>query len=179
MSMMFERGPMELSATTYAELRALAGRYLAGRSGHTLQPTALVNEAYLKLNRRDADAFQSREHFLAVAARTMRHILVDYARAKAADKRDGGVRTTLSHVAVEGPEADLDLVALDDALTALAELNARHARVVELRFFAGMTAEEIARVLEVSVATVERDWKKARAWLVVRLGENEGARAQK
>ena len=179
MSMMFERGPMELSATTYAELRALAGRYLAGRSGHTLQPTALVNEAYLKLHRRDADAFESREHFMAVAARTMRHLLVDHARAKAADKRDGGVRTTLSNVAVDWGDVNVDLVALDDALTALSELNARHARVVELKFFAGMTAEEIALVLEVSVATVERDWKKARAWLVVRLRENEEAPSKK
>lgn len=167
---------MKLSATMYAEMRALAGRYLAGRSGHTLQPTALVNEAYLKLNKRDADTFRSREHFMAVAARTMRHILVDHARSKATRKRAGGaVRTTVSGVAVEGPGSDIDLLALDAALTTLSELNARHAQVVELKFFAGMNTAEIAKVLEVSAATVERDWKKARAWLVVRLREDEEA----
>jgi len=157
----------------YAEMRALAGRYLAGRFGHTLQPTALVNEAYIKLNRRETGAFESREHFLAVAARAMRQILVDHARRKAADKRNSGsVRTTLSGVAIEGANDDLDVLVLDDALRTLAALNERHARVVELKFFAGMTTAEIGHVLDVSPATVERDWKKARAWLVVRLGED-------
>lgn len=156
----------------YAEMRALAGRYLAGQSGHTLQPTALVNEAYLKLNRRETSAFESRDHFLAVTARAMRQILVDHARRKVADKRNGGsVRTTLSGVAVESTDKNLDVLVLDDALRNLASLNERHARVVELKFFAGMTTSEIGRVLDVSPATVERDWKKARAWLIVRLSE--------
>jgi RNA polymerase sigma-70 factor (ECF subfamily) len=161
---------LELSETMYAHMRAIAGRYLQGRPGHTLQPTALVNEAYLKLDKSDTDAFESREHFMAVAARAMRQILVDHARRKAADRRGGGaVRTTLSNVAIDDYEAVLDVLTLDDALTTLAGLNARHARVVELKFFAGMTTTEIARVLDVSVATVERDWMKARAWLLVRL----------
>lgn len=154
----------------YAHMRAIAGRYLQGRPGHTLQPTALVNEAYLKLDKRQTDAFESREHFMAVAARVMRDILVDHARRKSADKRGGGAeRTTLSNLALDDRDAVLDVLALDDALTALAELHKRHAQVVELKFFAGMTTEEIARALDIAVATVERDWKKARAWLLVRL----------
>ncbi|MEM1413380.1 MAG: ECF-type sigma factor [Myxococcota bacterium] len=165
--------PRELSDTTYAHLRAIAGRYLKGRPGHTLQPTALVNEAYLKLEKREAGGFESREHFMAVAARVMRHILVDHARRKNADKRGGGrERTTLSRLAIDERERTLDVLDLDEALTALADLDARHAQVVELKVFAGMTSPEMARVLGVSVATVERDWVKARAWLRVRMGES-------
>ncbi len=154
----------------YAHLRAIAGRYLQGRHGHTLQPTALVNEAYLKLDRHATGAFESREHFMALAARVMRHILVDHARRKMADKRGGGrERTTLSHVVVDDHDKALDVLALDAALTELARLDARHARVVELKVFAGMTTAETARAMDLSVATVERDWVKARAWLRVQL----------
>lgn len=163
---------MELSETIYAHLRALAGRYLQERPGHTLQPTALVNEAYLRLDDATLAALESRDHFMAVAARVMRHVLVDHARAKGAAKRGGGaVRTTLSNLAVDGQDGALDVLALDDALTALAQRDARHAQVVELKFFVGMTSPEIARALDVSVATVERDWKKARAWLLLRMRE--------
>lgn len=166
-------GRLEISPTLYAQMRSLARRYLQGRSGHTLQPTALVNEAYLKLKKGDATNFESREHFMAVAARVMRHVLVDHARRKAADKREGNaVRTTLSKVAVDDREQVLDVLALDDALKTLAGLNPRHAQVVELKFFAGMTTAEMARALAVSVATVERDWQKARAWLILRLGDS-------
>jgi RNA polymerase sigma factor (TIGR02999 family) len=164
---------LDLSDTMYAHLRAIAGRYLQRQPGHTLQPTALVNEAYLKLGKRDSGSFESREHFMASAARTMRSILVDHARSKASDKRGGGaVRTTLSEVAGEDHDRVLDVIALDQALTALAALHPRHARVVELKCFAGMTIPEIARALDVSVATVERDWMKARAWLVLRMAES-------
>lgn len=154
----------------YRHLRAIAGRYLQGRQGHTLQPTALVNEAYLKLDKKDSDAFESREHFMAVASQIMRDILVDHARAKGADKRGGGAQqVSLSGVSVDDREEIVDVLALDRALTQLAELNPRHARVVELRFFGGLTSEEVASVLDVSLATVERDWTKARAWLLVQL----------
>jgi RNA polymerase sigma-70 factor (ECF subfamily) len=164
---------MELSETMYAHLRAIAGRYLTDRAGHTLQPTALVNEAYLKLDKRETGSFESREHFMALAARIMRHILVDHARRKAADKRGGGLaRTTLSNVALGTRDRAVDVLALDDALTTLAELNERHARVVELKVFAGMTTAEMARVLDIASATVERDWIKARAWLRVRMRDD-------
>ncbi len=161
---------MDVSETMYQHLRAIAGRYLQDRPGHTLQPTALVNEAYLKLGRRDAEAFESREHFLAVAARAMRGILVDHVRRRTADKRGGGAgHVTLSGVAVDDKTEIVDVLALDSALQALADLNERHARVVELRFFGGLTTDEIARALGISAATVERDWVKARAWLLVQL----------
>lgn len=161
---------VDLSDSMYVHLRAVAGRYLQGRSGHTLQPTALVNEAYLKLDGRDSAGFENREHFLALASRIMRDILVDHARSKAAAKRGGGaIHVTVSNVAMGSQEEIVDLLALDTALERLAELNERHARVVELRFFGGLTAEETARVLDVSLATIERDWTKARAWLLVQL----------
>ncbi|MBL8863789.1 MAG: sigma-70 family RNA polymerase sigma factor [Planctomycetes bacterium] len=155
----------------YGELRALAGAYGRGqRPGHTLQPTALVHEAFVKLVEADAREFTDRAHFLAVAATAMRHILSDHARARRADKRGGGLeRVTLVEGALAGEARDLDLVALDDALQELSELDARKHRVVELRFFGGLTAEEAARVLDVSLSTVESDWRAARAWLHVRL----------
>ena len=161
---------MDVSESTYRHLRAIAGRYLRNRPGHTLQPTALVNEAYLKLDRKESAAFKDKEHFMAVAARAMRDILVDHARRKAADKRGGGAaHVTLSGVANDDQQEVVDVIALDAALSELAELNARHAQVVELRFFGGMNADEVAKALEISVATVERDWVKARAWLLVKL----------
>lgn len=156
----------------YAQLRAIAGRYLQGQRDHTLQPTALVNEAYLKLDGRDTASFENREHFMAVAARAMRQILVDHARRKTAEKRGGGaIRTTLSKLSVDDQDKAMDVLAIDEALTRLSELNPRHAQVVELKFFGGMTTPELARALDVSVATVERDWMKARAWLLVQMGD--------
>jgi RNA polymerase sigma-70 factor (ECF subfamily) len=151
----------------YAELRRTAARYLRReRSGHTLQPTALVHEAYVRLiDQRDVQ-WQNRAHFLGFAAQVMRHILVDHARAHSAGKRGGGAaRVTLSEALVVPEERDVDLVALDDALTALAALNAQQARAVELRYFGGLSIEEAAEVLGVSTATVRRDWTVARAWL--------------
>ena len=154
----------------YRHLRAIAGRYLHGRAGHTLQPTALVNEAFIKLDKKDSALFESREHFMAIAARAMRDILVDHARGKATDKRGGGApHVTLSGVAIDQREQIIDVLALDAALRKLAELNVRHARVVELRFFGGLNSEDVARVLDISIATVERDWRQARAWLLVQL----------
>lgn len=162
---------VELSPSVYGHLRAIAGSYFRGRSaGDTLQPTALVNEAFMKLAASEAADFESREHFVAVAARAMRQILVDHARRRNADKRGGNQRpVTLTDVAVGDAERALDLVALDDALSQLATLNARHARVVELRFFGGLSVPEVAQALGISVATVEREWKQARAWLLVQL----------
>jgi RNA polymerase sigma factor (TIGR02999 family) len=152
----------------YHELERVAHRQLAKEQpGHTLDTGALVHEAYLKVSELHSIEWQSREHFLAMSARLMRRILVDYAAARQAQKRGGGaVRITLD--ANLGAAADAqseDLLALDDALRRLALLDERQARVVECRFFAGMSVEETATVLELSPATVKRDWVAARAWL--------------
>lgn len=137
------------------------------RAGNTLQATALVNEAYLRLiNARDV-AWQDRAHFLAVAARVMRRILVDHARARHYQKRGGGaVRVTLDEALVVTSEPDQDLVALDEALTALGAVDARKSQVVELRFFGGLTIDETAAAMQVSRDTVKRDWKMAKLWLL-------------
>jgi RNA polymerase sigma factor (TIGR02999 family) len=156
-----------LMQAIYAELRTLAAGYLRReRAGHTLQPTALVNEAYLRLvDQRNAD-YQSRGHFLAVAAMVMRRILVNHAQAKAAAKRGGGAaRVPLADDVAVSPGTDLDVLALDEALKSLARLDERKARVVEQRFFAGMEMSQIAENLGVSLATVKRDWEFARTWL--------------
>jgi RNA polymerase sigma factor (TIGR02999 family) len=151
----------------YDELHQLASRYLREeRSDHTLQPTALVHEAYLRLiNQRSVD-WRNRAQFLGVAANMMRRILVNHARDRSAAKRDGS-RERISLSLVEAPSGgpDLDLVALDDALERLTALDARKARVVELRFFGGLTMDEVAEALGISLATVEREWSFARAWL--------------
>jgi RNA polymerase sigma factor (TIGR02999 family) len=151
----------------HEELRRIARRCLDGeRRGHSLQATDLVNEAYLRLVNVSRVRWQDRNHFLAMAARLMRRVLVDLARARLADKRGGGaIRITLdsSIVAVGGPGDDL--VALDEALTALAAIDPRKAQVVELRFFGGLGVEATAQVLHVSTKTVKRDWDFARAWL--------------
>ncbi len=154
-----------LSSLLYDELRALAERYMRReRSNHTLQPTALVHEAYLRLIGTGI-AFQNRAHFLALAARTMRRVLLDHARRRAATKRGGGVeRVTLADVAAADSRT-LDLIAVDAALERLAQIEPRQAQVVELRFFGGLEIEEAAEVLGVSKATVKRDWRFARAWL--------------
>ena len=137
------------------------------RAGHSLQATALVNEAYLRLINAKDVAWHDRAHFLAVAARVMRRILVDHARARHYQKRGGdAVRVTLDEALVVASEPDQDFVALDDALTALAAVDARKSQVVEMRFFGGLTIEETAEALQVSRDTVMRDWKMAKLWLL-------------
>jgi RNA polymerase sigma-70 factor (ECF subfamily) len=150
------------------ELRRLARHYMRGeRAGQTLQPTALVNEAYLRLVDIAHVRWQNRAHFLAVAARTMRRVLVDMARAKGYQKRGGRVPLVpLDEVDVAAARPDADVVALHDALEALAALDARKAHVVELRYFGGLTVEETAEVVGVAPETVMRDWKFAKAWLL-------------
>jgi RNA polymerase sigma-70 factor, ECF subfamily len=152
----------------YAELRRLAAYYLRGeRSNHTLQPTALVHEAYLRLTGMHTVDWQSRSHFFATAATVMRRILVDHARAKRAEKREGFREAiSLDDALVFSPGRSADLVALDEALDRFAKLDARGSRVVELRFFGGLSEEETAQVLSVSVRTVKRDWRAAKAWLL-------------
>lgn len=158
----------DLIAAIYTELHRLARIYLRReRSHHTLQTTALVNEAYLRLVRQDRVEWQSREHFLGIAAQAMRRILVDYARSRQYGKRGGPHRqlVPLEDAAVFAPERSPAILALDEALDRLAAFDERKARVVELRYFGGLTVEEAARLLEVSPATVMRDWSLAKAWL--------------
>ena len=154
------------------ELHRLAHRYMAReRAGHnTLQTTALVNEAYLRLIDADQVHWQDRAHFFAIAAKLMRRILVDFARTRGYQKRGGNVRkVTLDEALVVSPEPDEELVRLDDALNALAEFDARKARVVELRYFGGLSVEETAEVLKVASITVMRDWNMAKLWLLKEL----------
>ncbi len=152
----------------YEELRAVAARCLKSeRRGHTLQPTALIHEAYLKLvNQKDAD-YRSRGHFMAVAAMVMRRILVNHAEKRAAAKRGGGAaRVPLSDGVGATDEEELNLVALDEAMDKLARLDSRKAAIVEQRFFAGMEMSQIAENLGVSLSTVKRDWEYSRTWLM-------------
>jgi len=157
----------ELMPLVYNELRSLAKRYLRNeRPGHTLQPTALVNEVYLRLVDQRTASFGNRAHFFGMAAKLMRNILVDHARKRRAAKRGGEpIRLSISSADRIGRKPDLDLVALDDALKRLAALNPQHSETVEMRFFGGLTIEETAEAMGVSHATVERDWSFARAWL--------------
>ena len=150
------------------ELHQIARRCMAGeRPGHSLQATALVNEAYLRLVNANDVAWRDRAHFLAVAARVMRRILVDHARSRQYQKRGGAAaRVTFDEALVVANEPDQDFVALDDALTALAAVDARKSQVVELRFFGGLTLEETAEALQVSRDTVKRDWRMAKLWLL-------------
>ena len=166
----------ELMPLVYDELRRLAHRYMKReRPGHTLQTTALANEAYLRLVDANHLEWQDRAHFFAVAAQIMRHLLVDRARARRYAKRGGGAhRVTLDETAVISRENAPDLLALDEALTRLWALDQRKSRVVELRYFGGLSAEEAANVLEVSVVTVKRDWLKAKAWLYRELNSEIG-----
>ncbi len=162
-----------LISLVYDELRRLAGIQMRGeRSNHTLQPTALLNEAYARLMEAPEHriAWQSRAHFFAVAAQVMRHILIDYARAKRATKR-GGVQQqiTLTDSIKVNEGRSLDMLVLNDALERLEKLDARQSRVVELHFFGGLTFEEIADVLGMAVRTVKRDWSMARSWLHIQL----------
>jgi RNA polymerase sigma factor (TIGR02999 family) len=151
----------------YGELRRIAARYLRReRTGHSLQATALVHDAYLRLLKDEDLSFQNRAHFLGIAARSMRQILVEHARARDAAKRGGERRrVTLDESVAAGEPRDVDLLALDAALERLAARDAQHARIVELRFFGGLTNEETAEALNVSPATVKRAWAVARAWL--------------
>ncbi|HVS18190.1 MAG TPA: sigma-70 family RNA polymerase sigma factor [Planctomycetota bacterium] len=164
-----------LAERLYSELRALARREMAGeRPDHTLQPTALVHEAYLRLMGVGEERFESRAHFYGAAARAIRRVLVDHARSRRRLKRGaGGVRIELDGLELQAPERDARLVALDDALERLAELDPRKARLVELRFFAGMTLEQAASALGASPSTVARDWRTARAWLQSELDGGE------
>ncbi|MHC4959440.1 MAG: sigma-70 family RNA polymerase sigma factor [Planctomycetota bacterium] len=161
----------EVVPLLYDELLAIARQQLRGEQrGHTLQTTALVHEAWMRLTDADISA-TDRAHFLAIAARSMRRVLVDHARRKKSAKRGGGAaRLDLDDSPVLAPEPGLDLVELNDALDALAEVDERKARIVELHFFGGLEQQDIATVTDVSLATVERDLRMARAWLRKRLG---------
>jgi RNA polymerase sigma factor (TIGR02999 family) len=162
----------DLFRLVHQELRRIARRYVfRGGRDQTLQTTAVVNEAYLRLVARRGSRWQDRAHFFAVSAKAMRHILIDDARARGSAKRGGGLaRVTFDEAAGAPFDKPADLVALDEALAALEQDFPRRSRVVELRYFGGMSNEEIAQVLEVSPVTVERDWRYARAWLHQKLG---------
>lgn len=158
----------ELMPLVYDELRRMAKRYMSSQpSGHTLQTTALIHEAYLKLAGQKEKRWQNRAHFFAVAAHAMRHILVDYARRQNTEKR-GGVTEIISldDAATVSNERAAEIIALDDALTNLSTLEERKGRVVELRYFGGLSVEETAEVLQVSPETVTRDWRFAKTWLL-------------
>jgi len=164
----------QLIPIVYDELRAVAARYLRReRQGHTLQPTALVNEAYLRLIDQNQVQWQNRAHFVGVAAQMMRRILVDHAKNHNRVKRGGGTRkVTLDEALAVSDERADDLVELDEALTALEAFDKRKSRVVEMRYFGGLSVEETAEVLKVSEITVARDWKLAKAWLYTRIEDN-------
>ena len=168
-----------VAAMLYDELRSRAARYMRRqRAGHSLQATALVHEAFLRLHNAGQVDWHDRNHFLAVAARTMRSVLVDLARAKASAKRGGRpqyVTLDLNIAAPEPAHAPLDLIALDGALEALGAIDPRKVQVVELRFFAGLSVEETASVLDVSQDTVARDWRMARSWLLTYLDAAPGS----
>jgi len=155
----------DLTPLVYRELRQLAASYLRkGRQGHTLQPTALVHEAYVRLVDQSNPVWQSRSHFFGVAARLMRQILVDHARRKQAGKR-AGLNVPLDEAVSFQQEQSLDLIALDSVLTALEKLDPRKCKAVELRYFGGLSMDEIAQTLDVSAITVRRDLRMAEAWL--------------
>jgi RNA polymerase sigma-70 factor (ECF subfamily) len=171
-----DKAVAELMPLVYDELRRLAASYLRReRPGQTLQATALVNEAFVRLSRERGKPFQNRTHFLAIAALSMRQILVQRARAKHAEKRGAGAeRITLDESIAAGARPSdregVDVLALDEALTRLAALDEQQAKIVELRYFGGLTIEETAETLEISPATVKRQWTLARTWLRRELG---------
>lgn len=155
----------------YAELRRLAHYYMRGeRAGHTLQTTALVNELYVRLAGMERVHFRDRTHFFALAATVMRRVLVDYARLRARDKRGGGVSVTSLDENAVAPQSAVDIIALDEALERLSSADPQQSRIVELRFFAGLSVEETAAALGISPATVKRDWATAKLWLINELG---------
>jgi RNA polymerase sigma-70 factor (ECF subfamily) len=167
-------GP-DLAPHVYAELRRLAGAQLRSQAdGHTLQPTALVNEAWMKLARHPDLHFDNRHAYLALASSAMRQVLVDHARGKLRDKRGGDwQRVTLASLEGSEGESDVDLLALEDALSELAKLNPDRVRLVELRFFGGLTESEAAEVLGISRREATRQWRAVRAWLHTRLDESK------
>ncbi|MEN3333383.1 MAG: hypothetical protein V7641_2748 [Blastocatellia bacterium] len=166
----------QLTPLVHAELHNLARRYLSKEMpGHTLQATALVNEAYMRLIDWQNVEWQNRAHFFGVSAQLMRHILVDYARSRRSHKRGGGaIEVSLDQAAVISSERAADFVALDDALNSLAAFDARKSRIVELRFFGGLSIEETAEVMQISPTTVKREWSLAQAWLYRELKQGEG-----
>ena len=157
----------ELLPIVYDELRRQAARYLRReRIGHTLQTTALIHEAYMRLVDQRNVRWQNRAHFFGIASQLMRRILVDHARTKKRAKRGGSdIRVSLTDIAASTKAEDLDVIALDEALNRLSTIDQQQARIVELRFFSGLTVEETAEVLSISPATVKRDWSMAKAWL--------------
>jgi RNA polymerase sigma factor (TIGR02999 family) len=155
-----------LAPVVYQDLRRLAHRHLRSeRPGHTLQSTALVNEVYIRLLEGRPCAVSDRGHFAVVASRAMRQILVEYARGRRAQKRDGGCRVALEEIAGLPVGGNEELIALDGVLEELSRIDERQARIVEMRFFGGLSMSEIADVMGISLATVERDWSTARIWL--------------
>ena len=164
----------DLIPLVYDELHKVAAQYLRKqRPGHTLQPTALVNEAYLKLIDISSVSWQDRAHFFAVASQTMRHVLVDHARGRSRDKRGGAAQKVSLEEAVSfAKKQEVDLLALDEAMRELAAMDAQQSRIVELRFFGGLTIEETAVVLHISPATVKREWRIAKAWLLNRMSNH-------
>lgn len=156
----------------YEELHRMAGMYMRGeRGGHPLQTTALVHEAYLRLQKTQGVRWQNRAHFYAVAARAMRHILIDFARARRQQKRNGGRQVDLDEALTVAAERSEDFIAVEDALTTLATLDHRQSQIVELRFFGGLTEQAIAEVLQVSPRTVSNEWRLARSWLLRELSQ--------
>jgi RNA polymerase sigma factor (TIGR02999 family) len=156
----------DLLPLIYEELRRVARRHLrAERAGHTLQTTALIHEAYLRLAGNGGVAVHDHCHFVALASRLMRQVLVDHARGRLAAKRDGGIRVTMSEALDVSGQSEVDLLAVDSALTRLADLDPQQGRIVELRFFGGLSIAETSEALSISAATVKRDWTTARAWL--------------
>ena len=157
----------QLTPLVYHELHRLARRYMRSENpGHTLQTSALVNEAYLRLIDQKNVSWQNRSHFFGIAAQLMRRILVDHARSQARQKRGGHAqRLSLDATAILTKERVVDLVAIDDALTKLAEFDPQKSRIVEMKFFGGLTNDEVAECLNVSSRTIEREWRKAKAWL--------------
>jgi RNA polymerase sigma factor (TIGR02999 family) len=162
-----------LMPLVYAELHHMASRFMgAQKPGHTLQPTALINEAYVRLASDDGREWENRAHFFGVAAMSMRHVLVDHARGRRATKRGSGTPLlSLDEAIAISDERTAEIIALDDALSELAKLNKRQSEVVELRYFGGLTVEETAQVTKTSPETVGRDWRAAKAWLYSQLSQ--------
>jgi RNA polymerase sigma factor (TIGR02999 family) len=163
----------KLFPLVYDELRRIAGRQMSQeRAGHTLEATALVNEAYLKLAGQQGFEWHNRAHFFAVCAQVMRHVLIDHARAHARDKRGGGaIKVSLSEAAVMAEEQAEHFIALDAALNALEHIDPQKEKIVELRYFGGLSIEETAEVLDISPRTVRREWQRAKAWLYRMIAE--------
>jgi RNA polymerase sigma factor (TIGR02999 family) len=174
-----EQALQKLTDMVYQDLHRAAHRYMRGeRASHTLQTTALIHEVYLRLVGVQQISWQGRAHFLAVCARLMRRVLIDFARERAYQKRGGGaIHISLDDAPAMSSRPDPGLLALDDALKSLAAVDARKAQVVELRFFGGLTVEETAEALAISIETVMRDWRLAKTWLLreIRRGERDGA----